>query len=128
VTLPDLITIWKDTRVRNIETYVHVSGDAFPQGDITTLPAGPTALQREQNRYQVAVEVVGIDQTVHRAVLDTVNGYTFTPMAAAKAAQRVLEGEARPGFQTPAGLFGESFALDIADTTIIDGQAHPVVV
>jgi short subunit dehydrogenase-like uncharacterized protein len=128
VTLPDLVTIWKDTHVRNIETYVHVSGDAFPQGDLATHPAGPTALQREQNRYQVAVEVVGIDQTVHRAVLDTVNGYTFTPMAAAKAAQRVLEGEVRPGFQTPAGLFGESFALSIADTTIINSQAHPDLV
>jgi short subunit dehydrogenase-like uncharacterized protein len=121
VTLPDLVTIWKDTHVRNIETYVHVSGDAFPQGDVAMLPAGPTEQQREQNRYQVAVEVLGSDQTVHRAVLDTVNGYTFTPLAAAKAAQRVLEGEVRPGFQTPAGLFGENFALSIGDTTIIDG-------
>jgi short subunit dehydrogenase-like uncharacterized protein len=121
VTLPDLVTIWKDTKVRNIETYVHVSGDAFPQGDLATLADGPTAEQREQNRYQVAVEVAGIDRDIHRAVLDTVNGYTFTPMAAAKAAQRVLQGEARPGFQTPAGIFTEYFASSIADTTIIDG-------
>lgn len=123
VTLPDLLTIWKDTQVGNIETYVHVSGDAFPQDDLAALPDGPTAGQREQNRYQVAIEVLAIDRKTYCAVLDTVNGYTFTPMAAARAAQRVLEGEARPGFQTPAGLFGESFALSIADTTIIDAQA-----
>lgn len=120
VTLPDLVTLWKDTQVGNIETYVHVPGDAFPQGELAALPDGPTAGQREQNRYQVAVEVIAGDRKTYRAVLDTVNGYTFTPMAAAKAAQRVLEGEARPGFQTPAGLFGERFALTIADTTIID--------
>jgi short subunit dehydrogenase-like uncharacterized protein len=41
-------------------------------------------------------------------------------MAAAEAAQRVLAGEFRPGFQTPAGLFGNDFAETIADTRIID--------
>ena len=69
----------------------------------------------------MSVEVVDAGQPAHRTVLDTVNGYTFTPMATVKAAQRVLEGEARPGFQTPAGLFGEDFVLSIADTTIVDG-------
>lgn len=120
LTLPDLLTLWKDTRVPNIGTFVHVSGNAFPAGDLAALPDGPTAEQREQNRYQVAVEVVAKDQRIARAVLDTVNGYTFTPMAAAVAAQRVLAGEARAGFQTPAGLFGASFATSIADTTITD--------
>jgi short subunit dehydrogenase-like uncharacterized protein len=53
-------------------------------------------------------------------VLDTVNGYTFTTIAAAQAARRVLGCEVRPGFQTPAGLFGTGFAETIADTTIVD--------
>jgi len=120
VTLPDLITLWKDTRVPDIDTFVHVSGDAFPQGDLAALPDGPSAAEREQHRYQVAVEVTGIDQRTARAVLDTVNGYAFTPLAAAEAARRVLAGECRPGFQTPAGLFGEDFVLSIADTVIVD--------
>jgi short subunit dehydrogenase-like uncharacterized protein len=51
-------------------------------------------------------------------VLDTVNGYTFTSLAAVEAARRVLSGEARPGFQTPAGVFGSGFAETIADTCI----------
>lgn len=123
VTLPDLITLWRDTQVSNIDTFVHISGGAFPQNDAAAPSAGPTDLQRAQHRYQVAVDIVGIDGTVHRAVLDTVNGYTFTPMAAVKAAQRVLAGEVQPGFQTPTGLFGEGFVLSIADSTISDGQA-----
>jgi short subunit dehydrogenase-like uncharacterized protein len=57
---------------------------------------------------------------VVRSVLDTVNGYTFTTIAAAEAARRVLNGEARAGFQTPAGLFGAGFAETIADTSIVD--------
>jgi short subunit dehydrogenase-like uncharacterized protein len=49
-----------------------------------------------------------------------VNGYTFTTIAAAEAARRVVGGEARPGFQTPAILFGDDFAETIADTVIVD--------
>jgi short subunit dehydrogenase-like uncharacterized protein len=120
VTLPDLVTIWRATGIPNIETFVHVSGDAFQQGDVTALPDGPTAEQRYVDRYQAAVEVVGEDGSVVHSVLDTVNGYTFTPLAAAEAARRVLAGEHQPGFQTPAGLFGDEFAETIADTCIGD--------
>jgi hypothetical protein len=49
-----------------------------------------------------------------------VNGYTFTTLAAAEAARRVVGGEVRSGFQTPVGLFGDGFAETIADTTIVD--------
>jgi short subunit dehydrogenase-like uncharacterized protein len=122
VTLPDLITIWKDTQVPNIDTWVHVAGNAFPEAAVAE---GPSAAQRDQNRYQVAIEVVGADGVSARAILDTVNGYTFTPMAAAMAAQRVLAGEVRAGFQTPAGLFGEDFASSIADTTITYCKESP---
>ncbi|MHA6684781.1 saccharopine dehydrogenase family protein [Mesorhizobium sp. A556] len=120
VTLPDLITIWKATNVPNIETFVHVTGDGFPQGDLSALPDGPTERERVANRYQAVVEVEDAQGTVFRSGLDTVNGYTFTAMAAAEAGRRVLAGEARPGFQTPAGLFGNGFAETIADTTIVD--------
>jgi short subunit dehydrogenase-like uncharacterized protein len=64
--------------------------------------------------------VTGEDGRVVRSVLETVNGYTFTTIAAAEAARRVLNGEVRPGFQTPTGLFGEGFAETIADTSIVD--------
>jgi short subunit dehydrogenase-like uncharacterized protein len=120
VTLPDLITIWRDTAIPTIETYVYLTDGTFPDGDLAAMPDGPTHDQREANRYHAAVEVTGADGSVVRSVLDTVNGYTFTTIAAAEAARRVLGGEARPGFQTPAGLFGAGFAETIADTSIVD--------
>jgi short subunit dehydrogenase-like uncharacterized protein len=125
LSLPDLITIWRTTGAPNVETFVHVSGDAFPQGDLTALPAGPDAQQREASRYQAAVAVTGADGTVVRSLLDTVNGYSFTALAAAEAARRMLGGEVCPGFQTPAGLFGAGFAETIADTTITDIYDDP---
>lgn len=120
VTLPDLITIWRSTNVPDIETFVHVTGDGFPQGDLSALPDGPSEQERLANRYQAVVEITDSDGEVVRSVLDTVNGYTFTATAAAEAGRRVLAGEARPGFQTPAMLFGNGFAGTIADTTIVD--------
>lgn len=120
VTLPDIITIGRSTGIPDVETYVHVCGNAFPEGDLIILPDGPDAAEREDNRYQAAVAVTAADGRIARSVLDTVNGYSFTTMAAAEAARRVFAGEVCAGFQTPAGLFGNGFAETIADTRIID--------
>lgn len=120
VTLPDLVTIHHATDVPDIDTFVHVTGGAFSNGDVKNLPAGPSFEEREANRYHAAIEVTDADGTVVRSLLDTVNGYTFTAIAAAQAARRVLAGEVRPGFQTPAGLFGNGFAETIAHTRLID--------
>jgi short subunit dehydrogenase-like uncharacterized protein len=120
LTLPDLITIGRDTGAPNVETFVHLTDGDFPAGDPAGLPDGPNADQRAAHRYQAAVEIVGEDGGVARAILDTVNGYSFTALAAAEAARRVLAGESRAGFQTPTGLFGVGFAQTIADTTITD--------
>ncbi|WP_269077683.1 saccharopine dehydrogenase family protein [Siccibacter colletis] len=118
VTLPDVITIWKATAIPDIETFVYVSGDGFPQGDLADLPDGPTAQEREASRYQAVAEVENADGDTLRMLLDTVNGYSFTALAAAEAGRRVLAGEYLPGFQTPAALFGKQFAETIADTRI----------
>lgn len=120
VTLPDLITIWRSTGIPDIEAFVHVTGDGFPQGDLSALPDGPSDQERLANRYQAVAEVTRADGDVVRSILDTVNGYTFTATAAAEAGRRVLAGEDRRGFQTPALLFGNGFAETISDTTIVD--------
>lgn len=119
-TLPDLLTIGQLTGIGDVGTFVHVAGGAFPQGDTETLADGPTDEERASHRYQAVAEVVGANGQIVRSRLDTVNGYSFTPLAATEAARRVLAGEMKPGFQTPAELFGAGFAETIADTRIID--------
>ena len=120
VTLPDLVTIWRATSIPDIATFVHVSAGSFPDGDLSTMPDGPSAEERAANRYQASAVIVGLDGATAVSILDTVNGYSFTPMAAAEAARRVLGGEVRSGFQVPADLFGKRFAETIADTRIYD--------
>ncbi|TFH80347.1 saccharopine dehydrogenase family protein [Pseudomonas kribbensis] len=116
----DLVTGWHSTGIPDIAMYVHISGDAFPEGDLSLLPDGPSAEQRAAHRARAVAEVSGVNGSVARSVIETVNGYTYTPLVAVEAARRVLAGERRPGFETPARVFGIEFARSIAGTTVTD--------
>ncbi|KTB82556.1 hypothetical protein AO069_16660 [Pseudomonas syringae pv. syringae PD2774] len=116
----DLVTAWHSTGIRNIAMFVHIAGDAFPQGDLSQLPDGPTPEQREAHRARAVVEVTDAKGAIARSMIETVNGYTYTPLAAVEAARRVLDGERLPGFVTPAKVFGGGFAESIAGTLVTD--------
>ena len=116
----DLVTAWKSTGIPNIDMFVHVKGDGFPSTDLASMPDGPSLEERNAHRASVVAEVTGADGAVFRARIDTVNGYSYTPLSAVEAARRVLGGEYHAGFQTPATLFGMAFAESIADTSITD--------
>jgi len=116
----DLVTAWHSTRIPNIEMFVHVKNAAFPEGDLSQLPDGPTEDERASNRAMVVAEVTGANGHIACSMIETINGYSYTPLAAVEAARRVLTGEFEPGFTTPATLFGSAFATTIADTRIID--------
>lgn len=122
VTLPDLITIGTSTGVANIRTFACV-GDSgtmsFPDND-KTIPDGPTAEEREANPYHAVVAVTDADGGVGRAVLHTVNGYTFSAMPLVEAARRALAGEVKAGFKTPATLFGKDFVDTFAESQLVD--------
>lgn len=121
VTLPDLITIWKATGVGNVKTFVNVSGNTFPGGDVSSLPDGPSLEERQANPYHAAVRVAGTNGSVKLAALHTVNGYTFTPVAAVEAAKRTLAGQFQTGFITPAAVFGNDFIeKSVPGTKIVD--------
>lgn len=116
----DLVTGWHTTRIPNIAMFVHISTDAFPEGDLSLLPDGPSKQEREAHRARAVAEVTGVDGVVARSVIETVNGYTFTPLAAIEAARKVLRGERQAGFTTPVNVFGIEFARSIAGTVITD--------
>lgn len=53
----DLITSWHTTGIPNISMFVHFSGDPVPEGDISMLPEGPDAQQRQAHRARAVAEV-----------------------------------------------------------------------
>ncbi len=115
----DLVTAWHSTGIPNIEMYVHVTGEAFPEGDLSLLPEGPSPEERDAHRARAVVEITGADGDIHLAIIETVNGYTYTPLAAVEAARLVLADIRHAGFQTPAQVFGANFALSIPGTRMI---------
>ncbi|KAI1755702.1 hypothetical protein F4782DRAFT_486573 [Xylaria castorea] len=120
VTLPDLITIWKSTGVPNISIFVRTSAGSFPTTDLAALPDGLTAEQRQANPYHASVIITERDKNTRRAVLHTVNGYSFTGIASVEAAKRVLAGEVKGGFQTPVEVFGKGFVESVPGSQIVN--------
>lgn len=116
----DLITAWHSTGIANISMFVNVMGDAFPSGDLTTLPDGPSLEDRDRQPARAVAEVVGVDGSKARSVIETINGYSYTPLSAVEAVRLVFSGQVRAGFQTPAGHFGMDFAARIPGTRIVD--------
>lgn len=76
-------------------------------------PPGPSAEQRATGRSFVwGAATDGAGRQVE-ARLTGPESYTLTVRAALAAVARVRGGEAVPGYQTPAGAFGEDFVLEV---------------
>lgn len=111
--LPDLMTLPRSTGVQSVRTYVCAVDGAFAEEGEQERD-GPTAEERDKYPCRAAVVVVGADGKERKEVLHTLNGYDFTAIASVRAAQRVLlEGVVEPGWQTPAGVFGDGFAFGV---------------
>lgn len=76
-------------------------------------PAGPRPEEREVGEARVWGEVE--DDVGGRAVarMRCPEGYTFTAASAVAVLERVLEGRAPPGFQTPSTAYGPDFVLEL---------------
>ncbi|KAJ5344682.1 NAD(P)-binding protein [Penicillium brevicompactum] len=123
VTLPDLLTISHSSNVANVRAFAHASSDGFPTGDCNLLPEGPTEAERDVTPYHAVAVVASDEGYVKRAVLHTLNGYTFTCFASIEAAKLVLENKISPGFQTPVMNFGKDFLQGMPDTEIVDFES-----
>lgn len=121
----DLVTAYVTTAIPNIDTLT-----AFPppltwlmsagwlldrpivqrllDALVARAPEGPSDAERAKGRSYVWGEAR--DGAGHTAVvrLEGPEAYEFTVQTAVEVAARVARGEARPGFQTPAGMFGPS--------------------
>ena len=75
--------------------------------------SGPDEQTRETGRAIIWGEVTNSAGQKVAAMLETREGYYLTVETALAATQRVLAGNFKPGFQTPAGVFGSKFILEV---------------
>lgn len=142
ITVPwgDVATAYYTTGIPNIEVYVAFKpwfillvklsrtfnwliGSAplqsFLKTQIRALPPGPTAEQRARRTSYVWGEVR--DDTGRRvtARFKAPDGYTLTVLTALAVVEKVLNGRAPIGFQTPARAYGAEFVFGIAGVTML---------
>jgi short subunit dehydrogenase-like uncharacterized protein len=130
----DVSTAYHTTGIPNIETYMAADAPAirfarmgnyvgwllrqswvrrFVQRQITKRVSGPTEDKRTRANTQVWGRAQNAAGTTVEARLTGPDGYDLTVLAALTITKKVLAGQAKPGFQTPAGLFGADLVLEI---------------
>ncbi|MBI1809758.1 MAG: saccharopine dehydrogenase NADP-binding domain-containing protein [Gemmatimonadetes bacterium] len=140
VTIPwgDVSTAWHSTRIPDIEVYTGVPRSTARAMKMTrylgwllaTAPVqrwlkarirsgapGPSDAQRSTAQSRLWGEVRDAEGRVVQARLLAPDGYTLTARTAVAAAQKVLAGTFKPGFQTPSRAFGSGFILEIPGCT-----------
>ncbi|MEM7575580.1 MAG: saccharopine dehydrogenase NADP-binding domain-containing protein [Bacteroidota bacterium] len=139
ITIPwgDVFTAYFTTGIPNIETYfaAHPKQQAnirrsawmgpvlrlgfvknYLRKKIEQRPAGPSDEQRQQGRAFVYGEVRNAAGEKRAARINTLEGYTLTAITALIIAKRVKAGNWKPGFWTPAGLYGKDLIMEVPDT------------
>jgi short subunit dehydrogenase-like uncharacterized protein len=131
----DVSTAYYSTGIPNIEVYVAAPWQrrlaarlsryfgwalgsapvqAFLKKRIRSGRTGPSVEEREHGSSFLWGEASNEAGKRAASRLRGPEGYTFTVLTALAVVQRVLTGEAPPGFQTPAKVYGPDFVLGVA--------------
>ncbi|HSO44356.1 MAG TPA: saccharopine dehydrogenase NADP-binding domain-containing protein [Rhodoferax sp.] len=135
VSLPwgDISTAWRTTGIPNIKVYMSLMPGAaqmirftgrfrdlfqsagmqgFFKRQAQRWISGPSQTYRDKQTAEFVAIASDAAGNTCRSHLVTKEGYAFTADSASEIAQRVLDGAAQPGFQTPGGFFGPDFVLE----------------
>ncbi len=80
---------------------------------IDNRPAGPNDQQRSKALSLVWGEITNVSGKKATTRLRCPDGYTLTAHSSLLIAQKVLQGNFKPGYQTPASAYGEGLVLEI---------------
>lgn len=133
----DVSTAWYTTGIPNIRTYtgatpltyrlLQAQGFINPllrtsfvrqliQRKIDAAPAGPSDAERELAYTYVWGRVRNAGNEMVTASFRCADGYTFTAHSCLLLAQAVLQGNWKPGFQTPARVYGADMVWKVPGT------------
>ncbi len=133
----DISTAYFTTGIPNIETYTGIGTKVYRvlklQGafnwllrthfirgiirkKINARPAGPNDEQRQKSKSFVWGEVTDANGKKVNACIRCLDGYTLTAHSSLIIAKKILEGNFKPGYQTPAAAYGEDLVMEIPGT------------
>jgi short subunit dehydrogenase-like uncharacterized protein len=136
MTIPwgDVATAYYTTAIPNIESYTGMSPAVYRllkiQGlfnwllrtnfirsiikrKINNRPAGPSDEQRSKSMSLIWGQATNTKQETKTVRMSCPDGYTLTMHSTLLLAQKVLQGNLKPGYQTPASAYGEDLVLEL---------------
>lgn len=129
----DVATAWHSTHIPDIDVYFASSpqfermvnmpgfmrwllstsiGQSLLKRQVDRAPEGPTDDERKAGRAIIIAEAKNAAGQTVRSRLTTPEPYTLTADTGLAMSLRVVNGEAKPGYQTPSLAFGADFILD----------------
>ena len=133
----DVSTAWWSTRIPNIEVYTAVNPKSirlarmssylngllrkhwlknFLLKRIDQRSDGPADSKIRSSRSYLWGKVTDPSGNAQAAIIETMNGYLLTSKASVLIADKILQGQYRPGYQTPATAYGPNLVLEIEGT------------
>jgi len=86
------------------------------QNKINQRPAGPNDEQRTKGKTYVWAQVHNANGEIRSTAIQTNDGYTVTYEASLLIAQKILNGNFKAGYQTPASAYGEGLVFELSGT------------
>jgi short subunit dehydrogenase-like uncharacterized protein len=137
----DISTAWRSTGIPNIEVYAGATDKMiknakrskylnwllrmrwvknFMLKQIDKQPAGPNDEIRETGRAYLWGKVSDGSGNHFISTLEAPSGYSLTAKTAVLIAEKILAGNFKVGYQTPAMMYGENLILEIPTTKRVD--------
>lgn len=142
ITIPwgDVSTAYTTTGIPNIETYTGIAPKVYKmlklqwafnwllrteflrniiRKKIKAKPAGPSDEQRKNSSSLVWGEASNAKGKKLTAAISCLDGYTLTAHSSLLISKKILDGNFKTGYQTPAGCYGENLVMELPQTKII---------
>ncbi|MBS1976014.1 MAG: saccharopine dehydrogenase NADP-binding domain-containing protein [Bacteroidetes bacterium] len=137
----DISTAWRSTGIPNIEVYTGVTESMirnakrsryinwllrlrpvknFLLNQIDKKAPGPSEETRNTSKSYLWGKVTDAKGTTAESRLETLNGYNLTAITAVIIAEKILSGDFKMGYQTPAMAYGENLILEVPETRRTD--------
>jgi short subunit dehydrogenase-like uncharacterized protein len=137
----DISTAWRSTAIPNIEVYTGATTSMiknakrtryfnwlmrmqwvkkFMLKKIDKQKPGPSDEKRESGRSFLWGKVWDVSGKAVESRLETVSGYTLTAITATLIAEKILTGNFKTGYQTPAMAYGPDLILEVNTTKRTD--------
>ena len=136
----DISTSYFTTGIPNIETYTGIAPKVYRmlklqwafnwllrtgfvrniiKKKINAKPAGPSDEQRKKSSSFVWGEVSNAAEEKSTASISCYDGYTLTAHSGLIIVKKILEGNFKPGYQTPAAAYGEGLIQEVPGTKLM---------